>query len=100
MTQLSRYIENMKLAIRGVRLVQFTPFCGGRKAVAEPIDTHLFLNGEAPAGNARQSAHGRGAHLLPARGQQDADRAEFGIVHNGRTIAREGGVTAKSNPAR
>ena len=47
MTQLSRYIENMKMAIRGVRIVQYNPFVAGAKAVAEPIDTHLFLNGEA-----------------------------------------------------
>jgi hypothetical protein len=48
MTQLARYIENMKLEISGVRLVQFNPFVVGDKAVAEPIDTHLFLNGTAP----------------------------------------------------
>lgn len=53
MTQLSRYIEHMKLAIRGVRMVQFTPFelLGKDSALfarALPIDTHLFLNGEAP----------------------------------------------------
>jgi hypothetical protein len=38
----------MKLEISGVRLVQFNPFVAGDKAVAEPIDTHLFLNGTAP----------------------------------------------------
>jgi uncharacterized OsmC-like protein len=48
MTQLSRYIENMKMAIRGVRLVQYNPYIAGAKAGVEPIDTHLFLNGEAP----------------------------------------------------
>jgi len=48
MTQLSRYIENMKMAIHGVRLVQFNPYATGPKVGAEPIDTHLFLNGEAP----------------------------------------------------
>jgi uncharacterized OsmC-like protein len=48
MTQLSRYIENMKMAIRGVRLVQYNPFVAGERAGVEPIDTHLFLNGEAP----------------------------------------------------
>ena len=48
MTQLSRYIENMKLKIHGVRLVQFSPYDTGPNAVAEPIDTHLYLNGEAP----------------------------------------------------
>ena len=50
MTQLARYIENMKLAIGGVRLVQHTPFdTQGSEGVAESIDTHLFLNGDAPA---------------------------------------------------
>jgi len=54
-TQLLRYIENMKLAIRGVRMVQYTPYrltgslAGGDLAgSALPVDTHLFLNGEAP----------------------------------------------------
>jgi uncharacterized OsmC-like protein len=47
MTQLSRYIENMKMKIHGVRLVQFNPYVAGSAAAAEPIDTHLFLNGEA-----------------------------------------------------
>ena len=55
MTQLSRYIENMKLAIDGVRLVQYMPFelqgdaaAGTLRAIAQPVDTHLFLNGQAP----------------------------------------------------
>jgi uncharacterized OsmC-like protein len=48
MTQLSRYIENMKLAIDGIRLVQFCPFeVSGMTAKAQSIDTHLFLNGSA-----------------------------------------------------
>lgn len=48
MTQLSRYIESMKMNIRGARLVQFTAFEAGSSAQMAPIDTHLFLNGEAP----------------------------------------------------
>ena len=48
MTQLSRYIENMKMNIRSVRLVQFNPLVSGPMAAVEPIDTHLFLDGEAP----------------------------------------------------
>lgn len=48
MTQLSRYIEGMKMNIHGVRLVQFNPFAVGEMAEAGPIDTHLFLNGNAP----------------------------------------------------
>ncbi len=50
MTQLDRYIEHMKFEIGGVRLVQYCPFAlnadGERlRGVAEPVDTHLFLNG-------------------------------------------------------
>ena len=47
-TQISRYIENMKLPIRGIRLVQTSPYgitTDGR-GTAAPCDTHLFLNGE------------------------------------------------------
>ncbi len=54
MTQLSRYIENMKLDIGGVRIVQYTPFAlegsladGTLAGRALPVDTHLFLNGGA-----------------------------------------------------
>jgi uncharacterized OsmC-like protein len=53
MTQLSRYIEHMKLNIRNVRVVQSTPFAlsgspgqDNWTGVAEPVDTHLFLSGE------------------------------------------------------
>lgn len=51
MTQLSRYIEYQKMAIRGVRLVQHTPYtlevANGRiVGGAEPADTHLFLSGD------------------------------------------------------
>ncbi len=50
MTQLDRYIEHMKFDIEGVRLVQYSPFAldadgEGLRGVAEPADTHLFLNG-------------------------------------------------------
>jgi hypothetical protein len=48
MTQLARYIESMKMDIHGVRLVQFNPYLTGEHAQAEAIDTHLFLNGDAP----------------------------------------------------
>jgi hypothetical protein len=36
MTQLSRYIENIKMNIRGVRLVQLNPYVAGSNAAAEP----------------------------------------------------------------
>ena len=48
-TQISRYIEHMKLPIDGIRLVQRSPYgitTEGRGA-ASPCDTHLFLNGTA-----------------------------------------------------
>ena len=49
MTQLSRYIEAMKLAIRGVRLVQLSPYAieTTGTGIASPCDTHLFMQGEA-----------------------------------------------------
>lgn len=53
MTQLSRYIEHMKFKIRAVRLVQHCPYTvtgsaadGSWAGGVEPVDTHLFLNGE------------------------------------------------------
>lgn len=88
MTQLARYIESMELAIRGVRLVQFTPFQGGDTAVAEPIDTHLFLNGEAP-----EETHlkllmvaARTCYLHAA--SKTPTEPNLRIVHNGRPVAR------------
>lgn len=53
MTQLSRYIEHMKLEIGGIRLVQHWPFAtrqtdAGPQGHAGPVHTHLFLNGRAP----------------------------------------------------
>lgn len=47
MTQLSRYIEGMKMKIGQVRLVQFNTYSAGEQASAGPIETHLYLNGEA-----------------------------------------------------
>lgn len=48
MTQLSRYIEGMKMKIGHVRLVQTNAWHAGKEARAGTIETHLFLNGEAP----------------------------------------------------
>ncbi len=51
-TQLLRYIEHQKLNIRGVRVVQASPYTlagvpkDGWRGGAEAVDTHLFLNGE------------------------------------------------------
>ncbi len=88
MTQLARYIESMKLAINGVRLVQTTPFVGGVKAAAEPIDTHLFLNGAAP-----DETH---ANLLMVAARtcylhaasKTPTEPSLRVVHNGRPLAK------------
>ena len=51
-TQIARYIENMKLDVDAIRLVQLIPFSisgdvneTSNIGAAEPIQTHLFLNG-------------------------------------------------------
>ncbi len=51
MTQISRYIEAMKLPVNGIRLVQLSPYGigGDRRGVSEPCDTHLFMQGQADA---------------------------------------------------
>ena len=53
MTQLLRYSEYLKYKISDIRMVQFNPFHlqgsasqNNLKAFADPVDTHLFLNGE------------------------------------------------------
>jgi uncharacterized OsmC-like protein len=88
MTQLSRYIENMKMKIRGVRLVQFNPYVAGASAVAEPIDTHLFLNGEAPEETHLQllTIAARTCYLHAA--SRAATEPNLRIIHNGLDIAR------------
>jgi uncharacterized OsmC-like protein len=88
MTQLSRYIENMKMNIRGVRLVQFNPYVVGSNAAAEPIDTHLFLNGEAPEETHLQllSIAARTCYLHAA--SKTTIEPNLRIIHNGRDIAR------------
>ncbi len=88
MTQLSRYIENMKMNIRGVRLVQSNPYVAGSNAAAEPIDTHLFLNGEAPEETHLQllTIAARTCYLHAA--SKTATEPNLRIVHNGRDIAR------------
>jgi hypothetical protein len=49
MTQLARYVEGMKMDIHGIRLVQINPYqMNGEIGKASPIQTHLFLNGNAP----------------------------------------------------
>jgi uncharacterized OsmC-like protein len=88
MTQLSRYIENMKMNIRRVRLMQFNPFVAGAKAAVEPIDTHLFLDGEAP-----EEAHlqlltiAARTCYLHAAAKTPTD-PNVRIVHNGQAIPK------------
>ena len=88
MTQLSRYIENMKMNIRSVRLVQFNPCRAGSAAVAEPVDTHLFLDGEAPEETHLQllTIAARTCYLHAA--SKTAVEPNLRITHNGRDIAR------------
>lgn len=88
MTQLSRYIESMKMNIHGVRLVQINPYVAGASAVAEPIDTHLFLNGDAPEATHVQllTIAARTCYLHAA--SKTPTEPNLRIIHNGRDIAR------------
>jgi hypothetical protein len=88
MTQLSRYIENMKMKIGGVRLVQFSPYRAGAHAAAEPVDTHLFLNGEAPDEMHLQllTIAARTCYLHAAC--KTPTEPKVRIVHNGQASAR------------
>jgi uncharacterized OsmC-like protein len=87
MTQLSRYIENMKMKIHGVRLVQFNPYLAGPNAAADPIDTHLFLNGEAPEETHLQllTIAARTCYLHAA--SKTPTEPKLRLTHNGRDIA-------------
>src|SRR5262245_57467337 len=88
MTQLSRYIENMKMDIRRVRLVQFCPYVAGDAAAVEPIDTHLYLNGEAPEATHQQllGVAARTCYLHAAA--KTPFEPNLRIIHNGRASAR------------
>ena len=51
MTQLLRYTEIHKMAVRAIRMVQYSPFevvgaGASAKAIAHPLDTHVFLHGD------------------------------------------------------
>jgi uncharacterized OsmC-like protein len=88
MTQLARYIENMKMNIHGVRLVQFNRYVAGAHAVAEPVDTHLLLNGEAPEETHAQllTIAARTCYLHAA--SKAPTEPNLRIIHNGQDIAR------------
>jgi uncharacterized OsmC-like protein len=51
-TQLCRYIDVRRMDIRSPRLAQMSHFSNGEAAVAQPFDTHLFLNGVIDADQA------------------------------------------------
>jgi hypothetical protein len=88
MTQLARYIESMKMNIRAVRLVQMSPYVAGAHAGVEPIDTHLFLNGEAPDETHLQllTIAARTCYLHAAA--KTPTEPKLRIVHNGAEVAR------------
>jgi hypothetical protein len=88
MTQLARYIENMKMNIHGVRLVQFNPYVAGPGAAADPIDTHLFLNGEAAEETHLQllTIAARTCYLHAA--SKTPVEPKLRVVHNGEAIVR------------
>ena len=57
MTQLGRYVHIVKYPLRFYRVVQFSAFQGARElqaASAEPMDTHLFLQGDLETEAARK----------------------------------------------
>ena len=93
MTQLSRYIENMKFPISGVRIVQYTPYAitgspadGSWTGSALPVDTHLYLNGEAD-----QETHERLMRIAAETCYLHATLATplepmVTIVHNGQAL--------------
>ncbi|MDQ6880581.1 MAG: OsmC family protein [Pseudomonadota bacterium] len=88
MTQLSRYVEHMKLAINGIRLVQFSPYeVRQGQGRAHPVDTHLFLNGLAPEDVQerliRIAAHTCYLHATAAAALSPL----LDITHNGKKIS-------------
>jgi uncharacterized OsmC-like protein len=61
MTQISRYAHILKLAVRSIRIVQFTAFSARGSAAdwtlagsAEPVDTHVFIEADEPEATARK----------------------------------------------
>jgi hypothetical protein len=70
-----------------VRLVQFNPYLAGSNAAVEPIDTHLFLNGEAPEETHLQllTIAARTCYLHAT--SKTAIEPNLRIIHNGQDIA-------------
>jgi hypothetical protein len=83
----------MHLPIKRIRLVQFNPYrltaesAGQVRGAAGPIDTHLFLDGEAP-----EETHARLLRIaartcyLHATAEASLEPA-VRVVHNGRPVA-------------
>ncbi len=95
MTQLSRYIEHMKMDIHGIRLVQSAPFWlgsdhGAVKAGIEPVDTHLFLNGHASEETFEQLMHIAARTCYLHATLKAALEPEVTIVLNGTTLSPSG----------
>src|SRR5260370_11003533 len=88
MTQLSRYIESMKMKIRGVRLVQLNPYVAGANPAAEPIDTHLFLSGETPEENHLQLLTIAPCTCYLHAASRTATEPSLRLIHNIEDIAR------------
>jgi uncharacterized OsmC-like protein len=91
MTQLDRYIEHMKFDIDGVRLVQYAPYAtsaagDGLTGVAEPLDTHLFLNGRESEATYEQLMHiaARTCYLHATLGT--TLEPELSVVLNGKAV--------------
>lgn len=86
MTQLLRYIKSMRMQVSSVRLVQYNPYVAGTKAGVEPIDTHLFLNGQAPEQTHQKlltvAAHTCYLHACAKTPLEPLVR----VIHNGRLI--------------
>lgn len=89
MTQLGRYIDHLKLNIGGIRMVQTSPYRisnvnGAATGIAEPVDTHLFLNG-----GAAEAEFGRLMHVA----------ARTCYLHSTLAAALEPNVTIELNGA-
>lgn len=88
MTHLARFIQHMKLPIHGVRLVQLNEFeFDAMGARVLPVDTHLFLNGEAPEAVHCEllSNAARGCYLHAASAA--SLEPQIKLLHNGTSVA-------------
>ena len=90
MTQISRYIEHMRLNVRGTRIVQYWPVAirdgTPPQGVAEPVDTHLFFSGDESDETHEKlmTIAARTCYLHATLTAQLSP--EVAIVHNGRSL--------------